>query len=1244
MMPYLVFRPSIPPERQGAPATRRLTPGRRYFLLFLVIGLSTTATVRSGIIEQARQVLEERRAKLMDYSAEVSIRTSPDSPRGRQEIRIEAVQYFGSAGQFRQEITTGLSGGGELPPFLAGGTGNRPGGRPGIRGAGGRGSGLWQLLSGPDLLSRLAELDQATLTETAASSPGKFVEIRFKPSLNNLQLSDGRLRVDARTGQPVKLLLRFNMGFFITDGHLELEYGWNEEGRVAVPVRQLIRYSMSGGGEFAETGRTTEIVSSWHRYLWNLELAADFFTRPAATAAAEGAANRPAAPRSAASADEDPFAELRPAAPRQETRTAEEGTAPVRDQLIQGAAARDAGTGGFPESDQLRRIMEGGSGPSGGPGREGAEGPGGPGGAGGPGGMGGMRGAFIAGARANRLQGSAQGGFGSSALDARPYTLRNGSGTSPAFFNWDAGFSLGGPLSLKKQNAGGAGGFRGRPSFFADFSRHQGDRLQSQYASVPTLRERQGDFSRTVYLSGPLANQPVRLYHPVSGTLLPGAVIPGELISPVARQILPFIPLPNLEQPYLNYFTEQTLADARTAFNLRIQLPLAGSLRLSTGWQISQNRAGTFNIFPDLAGIKSGRGQNLQINLNHTLRPGLMHAPRFRWNRNRNGQQNPFAYTRNVAAELGIAGTSGSPVDYGVPVMDFTNYQALDDGQSSLRISESTQIGDALTWMKGRHLFTWGAEYTWRRNNQYSNPSGAGTLTFAGVASSQWVDGKPVAGTGYDFADFLLGLAQSSYIQYGNTDHYLRRRELALSLNDNWRLHSRLTLQWGLRYEFIPPWLEKYDRMANLDVAPGFSAVAAVTPGQTGPFGTTFPRTLVRPDYNNLAPRLGLAFRARSGKYPSVWRASYGVFYPSDLYNSLSGQLIAQPPFGYTVSQTATGPDYLAIQEAFLLKETPGTLNTYAADPGLRQPAVQNWNISWQQSLPGRFFVSLGYAGARGTGLEMLRAPNRLTEDGTPVIDGAARFIYLSSGGSSIFHGLQLLATRRIRSGFTVNMQYEFGRSEDNASSIAGSPRLVIQDENNAAAEWGRSSFDRRHKFRLNWFWELPFGSRQRFLREPGWGSRMLSNWFLTGTLTAESGLPFTPRLLGNQIDNSGTGSLASERASLTGQPIALPESSRTFARWFNTGAFTLPAPGTFGNASRGCIEGPGWWGIDFTLSRSIAIDQEGKRILISVRARNLLNHPNVTGLNTTVNSTGFGQVTSMGAMRQITARFRFTF
>ena len=231
-----------------------------------------------------------------------------------------------------------------------------------------------------------------------------------------------------------------------------------------------------------------------------------------------------------------------------------------------------------------------------------------------------------------------------------------------------------------------------------------------------------------------------------------------------------------------------------------------------------------------------------------------------------------------------------------------------------------------------------------------------------------------------------------------------------------------------------------------------------------------------------------------------------------------------------------------------------------------------------------------------------------------------------------------------MRSGFSVSAQYELGKTLDNASSLAGGGRIVAQNDDDLDSERGLSSSDERHKVRMNWFLELPFGQRHRWFRDSVWLSPILSNWFVTGTIRATSGRPFTARVLGNQINNSGTGSQASERASVTGEEVDLPSSQRSSQEWFNTDAFRLPDSGAFGNAGRNTINGPGSWTVDLNLARSILLKGEGQRLVIMFEASNLFNQVNYRGLSTVVNSIGFGKVTSAGAMRQIRLNLRWMF
>jgi hypothetical protein len=198
--------------------------------------------------------------------------------------------------------------------------------------------------------------------------------------------------------------------------------------------------------------------------------------------------------------------------------------------------------------------------------------------------------------------------------------------------------------------------------------------------------------------------------------------------------------------------------------------------------------------------------------------------------------------------------------------------------------------------------------------------------------------------------------------------------------------------------------------------------------------------------------------------------------------------------------------------------------------------------------------------------------------------------------------------------------------------------------DNDLRAERGLSVFDIRHQFVLNGIYELPFGERKRFFPRGGLPGKVLSGWSLSGNATLQSGSPYTARILGGQINNSGTGANQSERADATGLPVSLPNSDRSVNHFFNTDAFALPAPGRFGDAGRNTIIGPGSKTVNMALTRLIRLSQDGKRLEFRVQAYNVFNTPNFTALATVVDASNYGRLISAKQMRQIEFTLRFNF
>jgi hypothetical protein len=517
-----------------------------------------------------------------------------------------------------------------------------------------------------------------------------------------------------------------------------------------------------------------------------------------------------------------------------------------------------------------------------------------------------------------------------------------------------------------------------------------------------------------------------------------------------------------------------------------------------------------------------------------------------------------------------------------------------------------------------------------------------GSFIFSGLETSEFLPGssQPVTDTGFDFADFLLGLPQQTSLQSGTNSYNFSANSLDGFFQDDWRIFSKLSLNLGVRYEYIGPYTEANNQIANLDVAPGFTAAAPVLPGQTGAFNGTYPASLIHGDHNDWAPRIGVAWRPLK---QTVVRFGYGINYNLAQYGNIIQNFAFQPPFAITSTNVTSPAVPLTLTNGFPAIVPGSVTNNFAVDPNYKLGYVQVWNLDIQRTLPHGFLLNLDYNGSKGTRLDEYRAIE---------IPGIQPFLYESSAADSIFHAGSVRVRKRMAHGLGFQASYTFSKSIDDASSIGGGAVIVAQNPFVIAADRGLSSFDQRHKFTGSWMYDLPFGENRRFAQRGAW-SHILASWQLSGDYTIASGLPFTPNVLGNSVDlNRGvTGSL---RADVTGQPISL--SNPTTAEWFNTAAFCSPSNssgttntcvnpsgGTFGDAGRHIIEGPGEVVMDMSLSKTFTI-KESRALELRFQAANVFNFINYTSINTTVNSLQFGQVTAAGATRRITliARFRF--
>jgi trimeric autotransporter adhesin len=793
------------------------------------------------------------------------------------------------------------------------------------------------------------------------------------------------------------------------------------------------------------------------------------------------------------------------------------------------------------------------------------------------------------------------------------------------------------------------------------------------FSHVPTALERAGDFSKTT-----VNGSSVQLFDPAHpGTPLgSGTSVPTDLISPQAAALLNYIPLPNVTNGSRQnfHFSSAAAADSDT---LAVRLthnfgavtgqrgtpgtPGAGGggrsgrsrNNLSFGLNYQRNESDNLEPFPLLFGNTHTNGFN--ANVGWAVSKGkLSNQLRFTWNRSRVHAGSHFAGVTPVQQNADIAyGTSpdplSDPANFGLPNIAFADYSSLSDTTPSQRDSQTFSLSESLGWVRGKHHLHFGGDYRWIDNKAFASANPRSTFTFTGSTTANYAtDPKtglpaPVSGTGYDFADFLLGYAQQTTLAYSQVHDQYLGNSYDLFVQNDWRVKGNLTVNLGLRYELISPFHEAHGQLENLittfDAEGNFVSAAAVSPG--GVYG----RTLVHPDRNNFAPRVGIAWKPFGAK--TVVRAGYGINYNLGQYASVAQSLASHPPCATTPSpcavtqtngtSTPTGPSTLTLANGFSSAPV-ATSNNYAINPNYRTAYVQLWNLNVQHELTPTLLLNVGYTGSKGTALDMLRAPNR--GPGGVINPSVAPFNWETSQGSSILHAASVRLRKRMTKGVAVGGTYTYSKSIDNASSIGGGTQVVAQDDRNLRAERGLSSFDQRHKLTGDWTVELPWGEGRKWLTRSRITQKVLGDWLLQSSFTVASGTPLTARVLGS-FSNVAGGTNGTLRANYNGEPIQVGD--RSIKQWFNTAAFSLPAAGSYGNSGRNTIIGPGSWLMSLVLSKNIPL-KDSMGLEIRAEADNVLNHPNYSGLDTVVNSPTFGQVTSVASMRKMILSLHYRF
>jgi outer membrane receptor protein involved in Fe transport len=836
-----------------------------------------------------------------------------------------------------------------------------------------------------------------------------------------------------------------------------------------------------------------------------------------------------------------------------------------------------------------------------------------------------------------------------SALDARPFNTLGSK--LPKFIRHQFGGTFGGPIIKNK-------------TFF--FGNYEGIRRVQGLTftgTVPTAAMRRGDFSGVAAIydpAGETANPAFNPALPVSTTnprtlrsQFAGNIIPDARINPITRKILDFVPLPTEAGLANNFRRNDSQRETNNQYGIRIDHQVALNNQFFARFNTANATTFAPGTFPGFGTDFENKPKNLTISDIHTFTPTFFNEFKFGYARLAEGDLQQNAYGQDYIAELGIAGVGfGGEAARGLPNFAVQGFTAFGDGTFALpRVlrNNTYQWIDNVTWLRGKHSFKGGVEATRFQYNLQAWFQSRGFFQFTNGYTTRTSTND---NTGNAFATYLLGLPYFAQRQVGQTRLDARSTRFGAYVQDDYKLSPRLTLNLGLRYEVLTPLAEINHFTANVDLENLTGGRPTIyIGGQNGYPGGLFPT-----DYNNIAPRIGFAFRPFT-KAQTVIRGGYGVYFGADDGNTFFNHVRNVPNI---IPQTIIADQFTPsnVPIGFTARARlgdPSIISSFGAmDTKMRTPYVQQFNLGVQHQLGRDWVFDIGYVGNIGKKLQRSRRFNdappgpgaidprrpyqafQLADGLKPVVDfeivspvipiGFTQV--LENSAKSNYHALQVRVERRFVSGFTLLTSYSFGKALTDAPSFrsVGAEQDSIMDQTRLFLEYGRMGWDVRHRLVSTVVYELPIGKGKRFAGpENGVVQRLIGGWQLSGISNFQTGEPFTISVAG---DTANIGTAGVNRANeVPGQEVSLDRSERTAARWFNTTAFSTPATFAFGTVGRNTIEGPGLMVIDAMLAKTTQLTE---RIGLQFRAEvfNLANHPNFGQPGRQVNTTQFGTIT----------------
>jgi len=809
------------------------------------------------------------------------------------------------------------------------------------------------------------------------------------------------------------------------------------------------------------------------------------------------------------------------------------------------------------------------------------------------------------------------------------------------------GFSVGGPVLKRKL------------FFFFNYDKTVNPGASTlQFTTVPTSAMLTGDFTGQATIYDPATT---KLTQATGTRTLPngttqtcpcydrtsfaaeygqGNKIPASRLDPLAVALQKYYPNTNTAGTVANGLTSNNFfynipnANPFTKFFGRADYDIRGNNRLTATVQQSDNPA--YSNGQGICPINCQSGDvsryNAQITDVWTISPNVINELRVGYTNQLNFFV-PASLNQGFPAKLGWQYAKADIF----PTININGYYQLTSNINAVYKEHVYDPSDVVTLIRGKHILHFGGEFLFFRDNStaWGNING-GTMGFTGVYSASTPGDST---TGLAYADFLLGQMQNWSAQV--TPEYGGRMRLPqLFIQDDYKLTPNFTLNLGLRYQIQSGWGEVKGNMATFDPTvqnPATGTLGAMWFGSTKANGRD---RLQAPVYDTILPRVGFAWLMRPN---ATIRGGFGLYaynWSLDRYAPGMGQAFGTrgnvsdtgnvTPIGILGGTGSNLPYIPASTDPAAFNGTNVNYNQYHAPVG----GSYQWNLSVQEELNPNLAVELAYVGSHGHDLLFPVDINQVPENKLSANDKAFRAfpqfgnIFGSTNNAlSNYNSLQASIQKRLSHGVSFDFNYvwaHFLSEQDSSGWGSRAGALNYQRSFDPSANYGNSNFDVRNAIKGSAIYQLPFGKGRTFVNNNTLLDILIGGWQTSGTLVVQSGQPFTVSM---KTDNSFAQSQNSQwYPNVIGNPhLSSKGPFHGTNQWFNEAAFAAPAPGTFGNAGRNILNGPGLSQVNFSLGKTFAI-WESVKFQLRADANNIFNHPSFN-LPTTGGEQGSAQL-----------------